>query len=86
MTRDRYRTVTSKFYKYIGLRGKTLEQKARNFFKKGKIDTNWALCIILKFVYSQWEQADKKEITGVTVRNYTKGTKLFCEMGESCIS
>ena len=43
--------------------GKTLEQKARVFTNRGKIDTNWALAKILKFVYFQKERVAKKEIT-----------------------
>jgi hypothetical protein len=59
--------------------GKTLEQKARVFTNRGKIDTNWALAKILNFVYFQKERVAKKEITGATVQNYTKSIKLFCE-------
>jgi hypothetical protein len=43
MTRDRYQTRVAKFLEFIGIRGRTLEQKARTFAKKGKRDTNWAL-------------------------------------------
>jgi hypothetical protein len=55
-----------------------LEQRARYF----KIDINWCLSLILKFVYFQWERVDKKEITGATVRSYIKSIKLFCEMAD----
>ena len=80
MTRDRYQTRVAKFFNFIGIPGKTLEEKARTFVKKGKNDINWALGNILKFVYYQRERVDKKEISGATVRNYTKSIKLFCEM------
>jgi hypothetical protein len=63
MTKDRYQTRVAKFFEYIGMPGRTVEQKAKYFAKKGKIDTNWALSNILKFVYSQRERVDKKEIT-----------------------
>jgi hypothetical protein len=82
MTRDRYKTRVAKFFNFIGIRGKTLQQKARTFANKGKNDTNWALSNILKFVYSQRERVDKKEISGATVRNYTKSIRLFCEMAD----
>jgi hypothetical protein len=51
MTRDRYKTRVARFFDFIGIRGKTLQQKAKTFADKGKIDTNWALGNILKFVY-----------------------------------
>jgi hypothetical protein len=82
MTRDRYQTRVAKFFNFIGIQGKTLEQKARTFANKGKNDTNWALSNILKFIYFQRERVEKKEITGATLINYTKSIKLFCEMAD----
>jgi hypothetical protein len=82
MTRDRYQTRVAKLFDFIKIPGKTLEQKARTFAKKGKKDTNWALSNILKFVYFQRERVNKKEISGATVINYTKSIKLFCEMAD----
>jgi hypothetical protein len=64
MTRDRYQTRVAKFFDFIGITGKTLEQKARTFAKKGNRDTNWALSNILKFIYFQRERVDRKEISG----------------------
>lgn len=86
MTRDRYQTRVAKFLDFVGMPGKTLEQKGRNFAKQGKNDTNWALSNILKFVYFQRERVDKKEITAATLRNYTKSIRLFCEMVDISIS
>jgi hypothetical protein len=80
MTRDRYQTRVAKFLEFAGIEGKTIEQKAKVFAKNGKRNSNWALSNILKFVYFQKERVDKKEITGATVRNYTKSIRLFCEM------
>ncbi len=61
MTRDRYQTRVAKFFDFIAIRGKTLEQKARTFANKGKNDTNWALTNILKFIYFQRERMDKQK-------------------------
>jgi len=72
----------AKFLISLECQEKTLEQKARVFTNRGKIDTNWALAKILKFVYFQKERVAKKEITGATVQNYTKSIKLFCEMAD----
>ncbi len=63
MTKDRYQTRVAKFFDFITIQGKTIEQKARIFAEKGKIDTNWALSNILKFIYFQRERVDKKEIS-----------------------
>jgi len=36
MTRDRYKTRVTKFFNFIGIRGKTLEQKRASLQKKEK--------------------------------------------------
>ena len=82
MTKDRYQTRVAKFFDFVGIRGKTLQQKARTFTNKGKNEKNWALANILKFIYYQKERVDKKEISGATVRNNTKSIRLFCEMAD----
>jgi hypothetical protein len=82
VTRDRYSTRVAKFFDFTEIPGRTLEQRAKTFAKKGKKDTNWALSNILKFVYFQRERVDKKEISGATVMNYTKSIKLFCDMAD----
>lgn len=88
ITRDKY---TSKFAKFLDsidpdLQDEgptsTLEERARAFAKRGKIDFNWAFAHILKFVQHLKERVDRKEITGATVRNYVKSIKLFCEMAD----
>lgn len=82
MTRDRYQTRVAKFFDFIRIPRRTLEEKARTFAYKGRIDANWVLGSILKFVYFQRERVYKKEISGATVRNYTKSIRLFCEMAD----
>jgi hypothetical protein len=67
VTRDRYSTRVAKFFDFIKIPGKNLEQRAKTFAKKGKKDTAWALSNILKFVYFQRERVDKKEISGATI-------------------
>ena len=85
MTRNRYQTRVAKFFDYAGIPGKTL-QKSKKLCQRRKNKTNGALSKILKFVYFQRERAERKEISGGTVRNYTKSIKLFCEMADISIS
>jgi hypothetical protein len=61
---------------------KQCNKRVGTFANKGKMDTNWALTNILKFVYSQRERVDRKEVSGATVRNYTKSIRLFCDMAD----
>jgi hypothetical protein len=82
--RDRFKTRLAKFLDFIGIEGEaastSLEDKARAFAKRSRSDFNWAFASLLNFIQFQKERADKKEISGATVRNYVKSIKLFCEM------
>ena len=60
----------------------TLEDKARTFAKEAENDSIWAFNGILKFILSLKDRADRKEITGGTIRNYVKSIKLFCQMAD----
>ena len=86
VTRDRYSTKVAKFFDFIEIPGRTLEQKAVNFARKGRNDAAWAFSAILKFIYYQRERVEKKEISGATVINYTKSIKLFCDMADIIIA
>jgi integrase len=86
VTRDRYSTRVAKFFDFIEIPGRTLEQKAVNFARKGRKDSAWAFSAILKFIYYQRERVEKKEISGATVINYTKSIKLFCDMADIIIA
>lgn len=86
VTRDRYSTRVAKFFDFIEIPGRTLEQKAVNFARKGRNDAAWAFSAILKFIYYQRERVEKKEISGATVINYTKSIKLFCDMADIIIA
>lgn len=72
----------AKFFEFIGIDGKTIEERARNFVIKAKDDNTWAFSSVMKFTYFQRQRVDRKEISGATVRNYVKSIKLFCEMAD----
>ena len=80
MTRNRYQTRLAKFFDFIGIAGTRLEDRARTFAKRSKVDSNWAFNNIIKFIQFQNDRINRNEITGATVRNYVKSIKLFCEM------
>jgi hypothetical protein len=68
--RDRYTTRVAKFFHFTKIPGRTLEQKAGSFARKGKNDTDWAFSTILKFIYFQRERVEKKEIVGQKGTNF----------------
>ena len=41
MTRNRYQTRLAKFFDFIGIAGTRLEDRARAFAKRSKVDRNW---------------------------------------------
>jgi integrase len=80
-TKEKYLLRLGKFLDYIGFQG-TLEDKARAFASKGKVDGNWAFGSIIRFIQFQKDRFNSKEITAGTIRNYVKSIKLFCAMAD----
>jgi hypothetical protein len=79
-TKEKYLLRLGKFLGYIGFQG-TLEDKARAFASKGKVDGNWAFSSIIRFIQFQKDRFNNKEITAGTIRNYVKSIKLATPKG-----
>ncbi len=83
VTREKYQKRLEKFFDSLGLEGITIEEKSKKFVYLAKEKGNdWVFNAILKFMQFQLDRANRKEITGSTVRNYLKSIKLFCEMAD----
>lgn len=83
MTREKYQGRIEKFFDFLGLEGKTVEEKSISFVHKSKDEGNqWVFNNVLKFMVYQLERVNQKEIVGSTVQNYVKSIKLFCEMAD----
>ena len=83
MTREKYQGRIEKFFDFLGLEGKTVEEKSISFVQKAKEEGNqWVFTNVLKFMMYQLERVNKREIVGSTVQNYLKSIKLFCEMAD----
>ena len=55
----------------------TIDKRCNAFAYSGRNDSNWAFGNILKFLHSQKERVEKKEITASTLGNYAKTIKCF---------
>lgn len=66
---------------FLGLEG-TLPEQISRFLVKAKQDVLWAQSSIMRFIESQKERAATGQIALVTIRNYYKAIKLFCDMNE----
>jgi integrase len=83
VTREKYQKRLEKFFDFINIKGKTIEEKSKAFVNKAKNEGNdWTFNSIYNFMKFQLDRANKKEITGSTIRNYLKSIKLFCEMAD----
>jgi integrase len=66
-------------------KGETMNRRCNTFAYRGRNDTNWAFSNIIKFLHSEKERVEKKEITASTLRNYVKTIKMFCEVTDIII-
>jgi integrase len=83
VTRQKYQKRLEKFFDFICLKGETIEAKSKVFVSLANDEGDgWVFNNILKFMQYQLEIANRKEITGSTIRNYLKSIKLFCEMAD----
>jgi hypothetical protein len=83
VTREKYQKRLERFFDFLGLEGLTVEEKSKVFMDvRGKDGNQWVFNSLLSFMQFNLARADRKEITGTTVRNYLKSIKLFCEMAD----
>src|SRR5215212_718744 len=68
------------FLDFLKLDGTTIKEKARKFIIKTRLNPVWARDNLIKFITFQIERARRNEISEITISNYCKATKLFCEM------
>jgi hypothetical protein len=92
VTKQKYTYRLTKFFDFIGLEGETIQERCKNAVEMERRkstaiskDGKWLLNNILRFLQTQKERVDRKEITGATVHNFVKAIKLFCEMNDISI-
>jgi integrase len=87
VTREKYQKRLEKFFDFLRLEGTTIEEKSVVFVSLANKEGNdWTFNAVLRFMQFQLDRANRKEITGSTVRNYLKSIKLFCEMADISIT
>jgi integrase len=74
------------FLDFLKLDCTTMEEKAKQFMIKARMNPGWAQDNLMKFIAFQIERARRNEISETTISNYYKATKLFCEMNELSLS
>ena len=67
-TKESYFRRLRRFFDIIDFRnGETMDKRCNIFAYRGRNDSNWAFSNILKFLHSQKERVEKKEITASTL-------------------
>jgi hypothetical protein len=70
------------FLDFLKLDCTTIDEKAKQFMIKARLNPQWAQDNLMKFIAFQIERARRNEISETTISNYYKATKLFCEMND----
>ncbi len=87
VTREKYQKRLEKFFDFVDIEGRTVEEKSNVFVEMARKEGNgWLFNQVLRFMQFQLERFNKKEITGSTIRNYLKSIKLFCELADFSIA
>jgi hypothetical protein len=82
VTREKYLGRLGKFMSYVGITEGNLEERCNALGEKVKANPTWLTREVLHYVHIHRERAEKREISGATLRNYIKPIKLFCEQLE----
>lgn len=85
-TKETYFRRLRRFFDAISLDGPTFESRCNSFAMRGREEPTWAFNCILRYIQSQKERVERKEITGGTLRNCVKVIKTFCEVTDVTIA
>ena len=77
-TKESYFRRLKRFFDAIELcKGMRMEERCNTFAYKTRIDYNWAFSNILRFLQSQKERVERKEITGVLCVTMSRQLRCF---------
>jgi hypothetical protein len=83
-TKRQYPHRLDKFLSYLGLEG-TIEEKCNQLYAISK-DINFFHSQLIRFINTQKQRIEDKEISEGTLCNYVKAVKLFCHMNDIMIN
>lgn len=84
-SKRQYPNRLNKFFTFIGLEG-TIEQKSVQLYELSKNDGNMLQSYLIRFINSQKERIENKDIAEGTLRNYIKAIKLFFSMNDIIVN
>ena len=83
-TKRQYPHRLDKFLSYLGFEG-TIEEKCNQLYAISK-DINFFHSQLIRFINTQKQRIEDKEISEGTLCNYVKAVKLFCNMNDIIIN
>ena len=84
-SKRQYPNRLNKFFTFIGLQG-TIEEKSVQLYELSKNDVDILQSYLIRFITSQKERIENKEIAEGTLRNYIKAIKLFFSMNDIIVN
>ncbi|MGA9169858.1 MAG: hypothetical protein WBZ20_06915 [Nitrososphaeraceae archaeon] len=85
-TKESYLRRMRRFFDFINFcEGETMDERCNRFAYGGRNDSSWVFGNILRFLHSQKERVERKEITASTLGNYVKTIKMFCDVTDITI-
>lgn len=84
-TRRQYPHRLDKFLTFMGIQG-TIPEKCTKLYELANDDIKLFQSNIIRFINSQRERIETKDISEGTVCNYVKAIKLFCNMNDIVIN
>ena len=80
--REKYLGRLAYFMNFVGISDGNLEERCNAFGQKAKNDTLWLTDNLMRYLHVHRQRAERKDISGSTLRNYIKPIKLLCEQLE----
>jgi integrase len=84
-SKRQYPNRLDRFLTFMGLQG-TIEEKCVKLYELSKNDINLLQSYLIRFINSQKERIENKEIAEGTLRNYIKAIKLFLSMNDIIVN
>jgi integrase len=84
LTRKYYERRLRTFFDFIQfeIEIKEIEIRCNHFAERAKININWTLNQIIRFLQFQKERVENVEITAATLKNFVKSLKVFCDSAD----
>jgi hypothetical protein len=85
-TKKRYPDRFKAFLDYIQISVKDIEERRVNFYNAAKQNLPWLQNSLMNFFIFQKERVLNGEIAALTISNYYKPIKLFCDLNDILIN